>query len=199
MTPPPVAGFSTAPPPPPNSLPAPVLEWEPLPPSPSGGGSSPVPLPVALFVAAPPPAPAQPLPAPPPVVPFVGSPPDPAEFELAKPRFEVWRSGAETPEIPTQIKDGWHSTLITSGNPITVRLLFDPSLTGTPLSVTPDKGVLMTPTQGVHIGPSGECLFAVDLESGQEESQISFYSMKINTVLRLTTASEEVIQLLATP
>lgn len=57
----------------------------------------------------------------------------------------------------------------------------------------------MTPTEGVHIGPSGECLFTVDLEGGQEESQISFYSMKINTVLRLTTATEEVIELMANP
>ncbi len=199
MTPPPWSGLSTVLPPAPNSLPAPVLEWEPLPPSPSGGGSSSVPLPAALFVAPLPPAPALPLPAPPPVVPFVSSPSDPAEFELTKPRFEIWRNGAEAPEIPTQIKGGLHSTLVTSGDPITVRLLFDPSLTGTPLSVTPDKGVAMTPAQGVLIGPSGECLFTVDLESGQEESQISFYSMKINTVLRLTAATPEFIGLLANP
>jgi hypothetical protein len=130
----------------------------------------------------------------------LGGPPNPAEFELAKPRFEIWRSGAEAPEIPMYVKDGWHSTLITSGNPITVRLLFDPSLTGTSLSVTPDKGILMTPTQDIFIGASGECLFAVDLEEGQKESQISFYSLQINTVLRLTAATSEGIEfLLANP
>lgn len=197
-TPPPTAGFSPAPPPAPNSLPAPVLEWEPLPRSSSGGGSGSVPLPAALFVAPLPPAPAQPLPPPPVVVPFVGGAPNPA-FELAKPRFEIWRVDAETPETPTQIKDGLHSTLIASGNPITVRLLFDPSLTGTPLSVTPDKGIIVALTEGIQVGPTGECMFTVDLEEGQAESQISFYSMQINTVLRLTAATEEFIELMANP
>jgi hypothetical protein len=129
----------------------------------------------------------------------VGSGPDPTQFELSKPRFEIWRSGADTPDVPTQIKDGWHSTLIASGESILVRLLFDPSLTGTPLSVTPDKGVIIEPTQGIHIGPSGECVFTVEIEGGQEQGQVSFYSMQITTGLRLTTAAPEMIELFANP
>ena len=199
MTPPPTSGSSTAPPPP-NSLPAPVLEWEPLPSfPPSGGDPGAVLLPAALFVAPAPPAPAALLPHRPAVVPFGGGPPNPAEFELAKPRFEIWRNGAETPEIPTFVKDGWHSTPIARAESILVRLLFDPSLTGTPLSVTPDTGVTMAPDQNIYIGPSGECLFTVEVDSSQEESQISFYSMQINTVLRLTTATPEVIEAIANP
>ncbi|HWM24834.1 MAG TPA: hypothetical protein VNP98_08415 [Chthoniobacterales bacterium] len=199
MMPPPLPGFATAPPPDPDTLPPPPpLEWEPLAPLGPEQGPSTVPAPPALLAPLPP-APALPPPPAPVIALFVGTGPDPAQFELATPRFEVWRSGAEAPEIPTQVKDGLHHTLITSGEPIVVRLLFDPSLTGTALSVTPDKGVLIEPAQGIHIGPSGECLFTVDLEGNQEEGQISFYSMQITTVLRLTTATPETIELLANP
>lgn len=156
-------------------------------------------LPAALFVAPVPPAPAAPLPPRPAVVPFGSGPPNPAEFELAKPRFEIWRNGAQTPEIPTFVKDGWHITPIAKNESILVRLLFDPSLTGTPLSVTPDRGVTMAPEQNIYIGPTGECLFTVEVDSSQEESQISFYSMQINTVLRLTTATPEVIEAIVNP
>lgn len=198
MVPPPLPSSPLIPPPAPNAVPAPPqFEWEPIGPLPQL--DPPIDLPQVSII---PPGvadPAMPLSAPPPVAPFIGGAPNPIDQWRATPRFEIWRSGAETPEIPVPAKEGWQRTLITNGVPVVVRLLFDPSMTGNPVTITISEGVLIQPAQEVvNIGAGGECLFTVDLDSRQEEGgEITFYTKQVTTGLLLAVASPEMIELMA--
>jgi hypothetical protein len=195
MRAPPQPDFPSEPPPDPDSLPPPPpLEWEPLTASAAEEESSAAPLPEALFVQsepvttlAPPPEPVTAL--------FAGRESDPVEFEIATPRIEIWRSGAESPESPMEIRGELQTALIASGNPIWIRLLFDPSLTGASVTVTVGEGVIIQPAESVvQIGPTGECLFLVDLDAKQTEgTEISFDSSQITTGLRLTAVPVEIV------
>lgn len=202
MSPPPLPNLGGPAPPNPNSLPPPPpLEWTPISTGPSEGEPNSVFLPAALFV---PPSAAVVQEAPAAASNcgiFVAGQRDPGPFELATPQIEIWRNGAETPESPMQIKEGVQSAMITSGNPVWIRLLFDPSLTGTAVSVTPSEGVIIQPAQiTFYIGASGECLLLVDLDAHyQEGGEITFYSQQITTGLRLAHATPETIEALASP
>jgi hypothetical protein len=186
MTPPPLPGVYRPPPPDPASLPPPPpLDWDPLPaPAP---GTETVGPPEPLLV----PAPEteteiEALPAP--ITASFLSQPDPEPFVLATPWVEIWRDGAEQPELPVQTEKGSERILIASGNPVLIRLLFDPSLTGTPLAVKPTEGVTLQPqVEALNIGAGGECVFLVGLEE-QTQAEIFFYSQGVTTELRFQSA-----------
>jgi hypothetical protein len=202
MMPPPLSGFSTVPIPGPNSLgPPPPLEWSPLPSAPPGGQSGTISLPDSLFVSASESTTVFAPETPSNCAIFVNGQSDPALFQLVTPRIEIWRSGAEAPELPIQIKEGLQYTLIAPGNPIWVRLLFDPSLTGTTVAVTASDGVVMQPAAStIQIGPSGECLFTVDIIADlRGNAEIIFDAQQVTTGLRLTPAPAEVIGELGNP
>lgn len=202
MLPPPLSGFSTVPIPGPNSLgPPPPLEWAPLPSAPPGGQLASVSLPNSLFVQVSEPITVFAPEAPSNCALFVNGQSDPALFQLVTPRIEIWRSGAEAPELPIQIKEGLQYTLVTPGNPIVVRLLFDPYLTGTTAAITTTAGVIIQPAvSSVQIGRSGECLFTVDIIADlRGNAEIIFDAEQVTTGLRLTPAPAEVIEELSNP
>ena len=122
---------------------------------------------------------------PPAVAIFVSGMPDPEPFILATPWVEIWRPGAEEPEYITQTDKGPERVLIAIGTPVLVRLLFDPSLTGTPMTVTASKNVSLQPSvEAINIGPGGECVFQVQLDE-QSQGEVTFYSQGVVTLLPL--------------
>jgi hypothetical protein len=179
MKAPPLPPFSTALPPDPDSLPRPSpLEWEALgtstPPQPEAADSVPMPPPVVAL--------------------FVSGLPDPQPFVMATPWVEIWRPGAQEPEFITQTKNGPERVLIPIATPVLVRLLFDPSLTGTPITVKTSKEVILQPAvEAIDIGPGGECLFQVQLDE-QSQGEVTFDSQGVVTLLPLQSAPVEIIE-----
>ncbi len=194
MQAPPLPPFSTALPPDPDTLPRPSpLEWgslsasTPLQPVTASAG--------ALQVTPPEPDSADSVPiSPPPVALFVSGLPDPQPFVMATPWVEIWRPGALEPEFITQTKNGPERVLIPIATPVLVRLLFDPSLTGTPITLKASDRVILQPAvEAIDIGPGGECLFQVRLDE-QTQGEVTFYSQGVVTELPLQSAPVEIIE-----
>ncbi len=193
MQAPPLPAFTTALPPDPDSLPPPTpLQWESLrtstqpQPITASAGALPVPPP------APEPADSAPL-EPPPVALFVSGLPDPQPFILATPWVEIWRPGAQEPEFITQTDKGPARVLIPIGTPTLVRLLFDPSLTGTSITVKASDLVNLQPAvEAINIGPGGECLFQVQIDE-QAQGAVAFYLEGVETLLPLQSVPPSMI------
>jgi hypothetical protein len=125
---------------------------------------------------------------------FVSGLPDPEPFILATPWVEIWRTGAQEPEFITQTEKGPARVLIPIATPVLVRLLFDPSLTGTPVTVKTSKQVILQPAvEAIDIGPGGECLFQVQLDE-QSQGEVTFYSQGVVTVLPLQSVPLSMIE-----
>jgi hypothetical protein len=194
MKAPPLPAFSTALPPDPDSLPPPSpLEWESL--RTSAPPQAVTALGEALPVPPPEPEAADSIPMPPPVVAlFVSGLPNLQPFVMATPWVEIWRAGAEEPEYITQTKNGPERVLIPIDSPVLIRLLFDPSLTGTPITVKTSERVILQPAvEAINIGPGGECLFQVQLDE-QTQGEVTFYSQGVVTVVPLQSAPIEIIE-----
>jgi hypothetical protein len=132
---------------------------------------------------------------PPPVALFVSGLPDPEPFILATPWVEIWRPGAQEPEFITQTDKGPARVLIPIRTPVLVRLLFDPSLTGTPMTLKKSDLVILQPAvEAINIGPGGECVFQVQLDE-QSQGEVLFYSQGVETLLPLQSVPPSMIEL----
>jgi hypothetical protein len=80
--------------------------------------------------------------------------------------------------------------LVTGGEPVTIRLQFNPRAAGERITVIGARGLLLDPPEQVlTVSASGECIVAVQLVQGAPRGHLLVYCKMIKTVVPLTRAT----------
>ena len=122
-------------------------------------------------------------------------PPDPIQIQRMTPVVEVWRAGANAPQIPARRGKHMATAYVADNQPVMVRLQFDPLVRGKTVVVRPGQGVVLDPPAEVlQIQPTGECVVTVRLEENAPRGHLSFHCEGLMTTLPLARSSAAVAQ-----
>ena len=146
--------------------------------------------------AVPPPRQAAQLP-PPPIPPLAQTtaPPTALELQRITPVIEVWRAGAQSPQLPVRRGQHMAPAFIADNQPVMVRLQFDPLAQGKTVWVRRGRGAILDPpTEVLQIRPTGECVVTVRLEENAPRGHLTFHCEGLMTTLPLSRNSLAVVQ-----
>jgi hypothetical protein len=189
--------------PPPLPTPTPIVPTPtPLPsasPSPSASvthSPPPLPSPPPPPPIPPRPYPEQPIPMPsaqPPAPPAL--PPSSIQIQRMTPVVEVWRAGANEPQVPARRGRYLAAAYVGVNELVNVRLQFDPFAAGKAVFVRAGQGVTLESGSDVlRVDLTGKCMVSVRLGEGWPQGGVSFYSEGLTTIQPLVRTSASSVQ-----
>jgi hypothetical protein len=150
-------------------------------------GQAPISLPP--FMMPPPPRPEMPVPAPPAPPPLAVRSNGNVAANLV-PRVEVWHNTSTGPQTPNLHGRHFQTVYLIETQKATVRLKFPSGAAGTVVVIKAGPGVTLDPPQAqLQIGPGGQCVISLALDSTFAQSNIEIYYLGSRTRLPLSRAS----------
>lgn len=112
-------------------------------------------------------------------------PPNPAQFQRAVPRVEVWRSGSLVPELVIQ-RGRIHPVRVSGAESLTLVLSWPPISAGKTVEVDGMRSVIVQPLQrSFVIGPTGQVSLVLQLATGAYKGEVSFTTDFVTSIIYL--------------